>query len=93
MTFGNRCDWRMLRNSKVSCIILKRDFEGDEMIFNLIHTISKPKEPSTMSNNRSAIFPSQSYYWGRRCIFDKSRFILSLTTPIGPFASIKVYFA
>ena len=34
MTFGNPCDWRMLRNSKVSCIVnfyflfKKRDFGG-----------------------------------------------------------------
>ena len=52
MTFGKRCDWRLLRNLKVSCIILKRDF-GRRMI----HTISNPKEPSTKSNTRSAIFP------------------------------------
>ena len=50
--FWEACDWRMFRNLKVSCIILKRDF-GRRMI----HTISNPKEPSTKSNTRSAIFP------------------------------------
>ena len=27
MTFGNPCDWRMSRNSKVSCNIFKRDLK------------------------------------------------------------------
>ena len=36
MTFGNPCDWRMLRNSKVSCMYVnkfhKEIFGGDDVI-------------------------------------------------------------
>jgi hypothetical protein len=60
--------------------LIKEIFGWDEMIFDLIHTISKPKEPSTMSNTRSLIFPMSI-----------SRFFLPLTTVIGPFASFNFF--
>ena len=64
------------------------------MIFDLMHTISKPKEPSTMSNTRSAIFP-MSIMLLRSLLhsINVSRFFLPLTTVMGPFASFKVCFA
>ena len=62
--FGKSCDWKMLKRSKVSCFTSKKpNLEGMNV---MIHTISKPKEPSTimMSTTRSAIFPivCQSYH-------------------------------
>ena len=34
MTLGKQCDWRMLRNSKVSCIIFKSGLEGMNGAYN-----------------------------------------------------------
>ena len=53
-----------------------------------MHTISKPREPSTMSNKRSAIFPISTIQLRSLLHLTKvSRFILPLTIVIGPFAS------
>lgn len=94
MTFGNPCDWRMLRNSKVSCIQINFKEIFQRMMLLLIHTISNPNEPSTMSNTRSAIFP-MSIILLRSLLHSTKvrRFFLPLTTVIGPFASFKVCFA
>ena len=57
----------------------------------MIHTISKQKEMPTMSNARSAISPTSIILCSPLLHSTKaSRFILPLTTVIGPFAPFKV---